>query len=336
MINIIEEYWKEHPVYDKYEGSNIGRIRNKLTKKIIKQYEYKGRLQVGLRHNGERVMVISSRFILSCFTYEEKNLECDHIDSNPLNNNIDNLRWVDKITNMNNINTIKKRKKPKGYSLGRKVACYDLDGNFVKIFSSITDASKHSCVSDTAIRNACEGVCKASNGYVWKYVNDKPLKGEIFKKHPVLDLEVSNLGRIRKVNSKWVRITSGSENSIGYLTYKLNGKSYFVHRLVAETFIENPQKKPQVNHIDCNKKNNSVFNLEWCTERENLLSPETYKKVSKKVDLYDLDFNYIKTYESLSIMCRELNLQISNVSKCLKGERKSHKKYCFKYHNCNE
>lgn len=331
-----EEYWKIHPVYKNYEGSNIGRIRNKSTKKIKKQYSYKGRLQVSLRYNGKQKTIISSRFILSCFTGKEPNLECDHIDSNPLNNNIENLRWVDKITNMNNINTIKKRRKPEHYHLGRKVACYDLNMNLIKIFSSITEASKYNHVSDTAIRQVCNGICKKCNGYVWKYINDEEIDGEIFKKHPIIGVEVSNFGRIRVINGNWTRITTGSKNTIGYLTFRYNGKSYFVHRLVAETFIENPFNKPQVNHIDCNKENNYVSNLEWCTAKENLLSFETYKKCAKEIDLYDLNLNFIKTYKSLSEMCRELSLQAPNVIKCLNGVRKSHKNYCFKYHKYNE
>lgn len=55
----------------------------------------------------------------------------------------------------------------------------------------------------------------------------------------------------------------------GYLYVEIGRRKYKVHRLVAEYFIPNPNNLPQVNHIDCDKSNNCVENLEWCTNRDN-------------------------------------------------------------------
>lgn len=82
---------------------------------------------------------------------------------------------------------------------------------------------------------------------------------------------VSNYGEVR--NNKTGKLMKLRKNEKGYLRTSLtkngNQKSVRVHRLVAQAFIPNPENKPQVNHIDFNKENNCVSNLEWVTNQEN-------------------------------------------------------------------
>ena len=87
--------------------------------------------------------------------------------------------------------------------------------------------------------------------------------------------QVSNLGRIKSLNYKRTGRTKILKlvKSNGYLDIILynNGKCkhYLVHRLVAKAFIPNPDSLPEINHIDENKTNNKVDNLEWCTSKYN-------------------------------------------------------------------
>lgn len=83
--------------------------------------------------------------------------------------------------------------------------------------------------------------------------------------------EVSNFGRVRSVHAKGKVLKpylTGKNHP--YPTVQIDGKNRKVHRLVAEAFIENPNNLPQVNHIDGDKTNNCVSNLEWVSNRDNV------------------------------------------------------------------
>ena len=116
--------------------------------------------------------------------------------------------------------------------------------------------------------------------------------------------EISNTGRIRICNSG--KILKQSDHTSGYKSVRLwngsNYKNHYVHRLVAEAFIPNPDNKPTVNHKDENKKNNSANNLEWMTYLENNEYGNRKKKFilsrSKPVRAYD---KYGKLFLSLRV-----------------------------------
>lgn len=96
--------------------------------------------------------------------------------------------------------------------------------------------------------------------------------------------EVSNLGRIRRLEmvvngaKGWRTYPGGIRRSValdtGYLAVNLSAlgkcRQHLIHVLVARAFIPNPDQKPHINHLDGNKANNLMTNLEWCTRSENM------------------------------------------------------------------
>lgn len=145
--------------------------------------------------------------------------------------------------------------------------------------------------------------------------------------------QVSNKGRVRSLDhttthrgfdhKKRGKILSVRKDGKGYHQYRLykNGKSWYpkAHRLVAEHFIDNPNNFPQINHIDEDKDNNSVNNLEWCTGTYNM-----QQFFAKRYQLRSPEGQLI-TINNLSEFCRDYGLTAPNLHKTLKGTRQHHK-----------
>lgn len=134
--------------------------------------------------------------------------------------------------------------------------------------------------------------------------------------------------------------TSGLYNQVG-LHKDGHMKNCTVHRLVAETFIENPRSVRYVNHIDGNKKNNHVDNLEWVTHSENkkhafkigLQKPlRGSKSPSSKVVLqYDLDGNLIKRWVCMKEAARSIGCLYQEISRVCRHERKTGQGFVWRY-----
>ena len=110
---------------------------------------------------------------------------------------------------------------------------------------------------------------------------------EIWKKSIVENYEISNFGRVR--NMKTNNIIKPDKEEKGYcrLSIKVNGKKkhFPIHRLVAIAFIPNPDNKEQVDHIDNDKSNNRVDNLQWVSNKENCQL--RWERIKKALELYE-------------------------------------------------
>lgn len=153
--------------------------------------------------------------------------------------------------------------------------------------------------------------------------------------------EVSNLGRVKSLNygrTRKEQVLKPVKNNKGYLLVDLcknrKIKRFLIHRLVAQTFIPNPENKPHINHIDCNPKNNNVNNLEWCTPKENVQYAFKLGRLRRRktpIVAINLTTKEKIYFNSQTEAAKELNLYQQNINRVLKGKLNQTGGYIFRY-----
>lgn len=146
--------------------------------------------------------------------------------------------------------------------------------------------------------------------------------------------QVSNYGRVR--NTKTNKILKGNKGADGYIRVDLklpncSRKKYLVHRMVYECFVSTDYKI--INHIDGNKTNNIVNNLESVSHQENMkkAANETNAWNFKQVAQYDLEGNYIRTFLNASDAARAVNILPSSMRNAIRLREGKTQGYIFKY-----
>lgn len=176
------------------------------------------------------------------------------------------------------------------------------------------------------------------------------MKNEVWKTYPEFPfVEVSTFGGVRTLDRAvpsglgLTRLVKGhmlkqQDNGHGYLFvgFNMNGKTVtrYVHRLVAQTFIPNPDNLAEINHKDNNPTNNCVINLEWCTHEYNMQYKEKYGKSAAEAVGYPVFAINLKTaevlrFQSQSEASRVLGIHVGNINSVIKGRYKQAGGYWF-------
>jgi hypothetical protein len=160
----------------------------------------------------------------------------------------------------------------------------------------------------------------------------KQIKIEYFTKY-----EISNNGIVRNINTKYIykQYNRNGYSAINLYSDIAKNQNFSIHRLVAQTFIENPNNYEIVNHKDGNKLNNNVENLEWCTCKQNTnhaLDNKLIKLHVKKVNQYSYDGSkLIKTYNSIRDAEKETGISNKQISKVCRNKMPTAHGFVWKY-----
>lgn len=159
---------------------------------------------------------------------------------------------------------------------------------------------------------------------------------EIWKQYKDTNYEVSTDGRVRNIKTGRI-LKHGYDTNYNFVYLYIDKKPvhFYIHRLVAEAFIPNPQNLPQVNHKDENKTNNCISNLEWCTKEYNLNYGTCKKRIGEANSkfLFQLrkDGSLVRVWPSSMEVQRQLGYSSGNICMCCAGKRKS--AYGYKWVN---
>lgn len=342
----MEEYieiWNDIPNYGNYEVSSLGRVRNKKTGRVLKAADTGGYYSVGLscciRKNYFVHQLVAQAFLPN----PENKPQVNHLDKNGLNNKVSNLQWVtNKENSIHRSNGVKQ-------TTNQNLTIWRIDmnsGEKLEKYNSIGEASKWIIEQGLAsnlesvrgsISCSVRGVYKSSFGFKWAKIEHTDLENEIWKEIIIENEDtsgyyISSLGRFK--NKKGVIMSNYKPHHSGYIYLRVNIKKYALHRLVALMFLPNSENKPFVNHIDGNKINNKLENLEWVTCSENNFHAHKAgltKVYTRKIVQYDLEMNKLNEFNSIVEASNQLNIGKTNINGVLYNNRKSAGGFVFKY-----
>lgn len=214
-----------------------------------------------------------------------------------------------------------------------------------KNFGSVTRFIIKSILKDAPTIDAVPVVRKAVVGYEGYYEVDQ--FGRVFSLDRVVTIVDGDRTYEKPLSGKQMKqhMHSGGYKVVA-LTKDGKSKNIFVHRIVAEAFLPNPDNLPMVNHKDEDKTNNFLENLEWCTAAYNRTYGKAVERHAKKlrgresekrkaVIQRGLDGSFMDWHESVTKAAEKMNGSTTAISKACKGERKTAYGYLWEYDFCS-
>lgn len=342
-----EEIWKTVKDYPNYDVSSLGSVRNNKTNKMLKPaLNSSGYYRCTLVNNLGNKTITIHKLVAICFienTYNKPTV--NHKDRNKVNNNINNLEWATHLEQ--NLHKSKSSNIRRHALKVLRICCKT--GTTLEMYNSLKQASEWIIQNNLSAQNNYKSImskisavinskinCNTSFGYKWRLYEDAIDESEFWKQIPlqltnnVEHYYISNLGKIKIKN----RIKKDFCKINGYKVVSIMKQFFYIHRLVALTFLENPENKKIVNHKDGNKINDSLDNLEWVTSSENSIHAiqNGLSKRSKKIIQFDSDMNKLAEFNSIVECSRILNIGKSCISDNCSGKYKTTKcGYIFRY-----
>jgi hypothetical protein len=322
------EEFKKHPDYD-YEISNKGRYRkiktpDKINNGCIREDGY---VDCGIIDKKKKKKRKSHGLVIETFYGPKPSPEMTvhHIDENRDNNCICNLMYAspsEQIQHRDNSNC-KGRPKP--------MIAKHKDGSVMR-FGSMNETADHFKIHTETIRKAMERDGFINQGYKF-YFEESNNKSDIESKEWKVCDELSN--EIKVSTDGYILLPSGilsrgTLHASGYRVIGTKEGQKSVHFLVLSTFKPNKnwrELKLSVNHIDGNKENNHISNLEWQTSREQVIQAQ-----GRAVEMWTMDRKtLLKTFRCIADAAIEVGIHASCISKVCRKKLESAKGYYWKY-----
>lgn len=297
-----------------YEVSDQGQVRRN-GRIITPIKDESGYLNVKLHGGGHQPkMVRIHRLVAAAYLHNPENKPyVNHIDGDRTNNALGNLEWVTPVENRARLT------RPWRLERGRPIIQRTLEGNTLRRWGSIKEASEALGTPTSNIGSACRSSTRTAAGFRWAY-EDATQEPEEWKtiEYKGAEFAVSSLGRV----STRYGPSYGSRSDRSYYVFR----GELVHRLVAVAFCpRGDESQTVVNHLDSNQTNNRASNLEWATPSENLLHGYRVgkgKRLCKPVRQTLSDGSSVE-YPSAVEASRATGINKTSISRVCKGAAKS-------------